>query len=140
MVTMSLEAVLCPLAVIADAHDAGELDHERGATTPAERVELYQGRGGRELLTLAQAFAARSALSTGTGLDAALQPLVAIAEAFAANDLDDEARRFRGRDHEHENTTPAEEIELVHTRGGACLLTLADALAARRVGTTARAA
>ena len=64
-------------------------------------------------------------------LTAALAPLVAIADAFDANDLDDEARKFWGQAGEHENTTPPAEIELYAGRGGARLLTLADALAAR---------
>lgn len=63
----------------------------------------------------------------------ALQPLVAIAEAYDANELDDEARKRWGRNYEHENTTPPEDIILYTGRGGKTLLTLADCLNARRV-------
>lgn len=66
-------------------------------------------------------------------LVAALRPLAAIADAYDANELDDEARKFWGRTLEHENTTPPEQIELYAGRGGRRLLTLAHALAARAV-------
>lgn len=61
---------------------------------------------------------------------AALKPLAAIWEAYLANALDDEARRFWGNDDEHENQTPPGEIELVSGRGGEQLLTLLHAKAA----------
>lgn len=61
----------------------------------------------------------------------ALAPLVAIADAYDSNDLDDEARKFWGGDDQHKNTTPPEDIEIYQGRGGRCLLTLADALNAR---------
>lgn len=56
-----LEARLAPLVVIADAHDASELDEHRpewGERDPAT-VELLAGRGGTRLLTLADCLAAR---------------------------------------------------------------------------------
>jgi hypothetical protein len=59
----------------------------------------------------------------------ALKPLVAIADAFDANELDDEARKFWGQ--HSVNTTPHENIELYAGRGGKELLTLADCMAAR---------
>jgi hypothetical protein len=58
----------------------------------------------------------------------ALAPLVAIADAFDANELDDEARKFWASG---ENTTPHDEIEIYAGRGGQRLLTLADCMAAR---------
>jgi len=61
----------------------------------------------------------------------ALAPLVAIADAFDANALDDEARKhttFYG-----ENQTPPEDIELYQGRGGKRLLTLRHCLDAREV-------
>lgn len=64
-----------------------------------------------------------------------LAPLVAIADAYDANDLDDEARKHWGRDGlegwQFTNDTPPERIELYTGRGGNRLLTLADCLAAR---------
>lgn len=60
----------------------------------------------------------------------ALAPLVAIADAYDANDLDDEARKFWTWG---ENTTPPEQIELYNGRGGKRLLTLADCLKAREL-------
>ena len=57
-------AALVKLAAIADAYDASALDEHRpewGEKAP-EAVVLLSGRGGRTLLTLADAFAAREAL------------------------------------------------------------------------------
>lgn len=60
------------LAAIADAYDDNALDdearkfwgenHEHRNTTPPEQIELYDGRGGKRLLTLADCFAARAAV------------------------------------------------------------------------------
>lgn len=61
----------------------------------------------------------------------ALRPLVDIADAYDANELDDEARKRWGRSLEHENTRSPDEIELYQGRGGKRLLTLADAMRAR---------
>lgn len=60
-----------------------------------------------------------------------LRPLAAIADAYDANELDDEARRFWGIENQHENDTPPDRIELYQGRGGRRLLTLADCFAAR---------
>lgn len=75
----------------------------------------------------------------------ALSPLVAIADAYDANELDNEARRFWGPTFE-ERKTPQnpegylkecsklpEQIELYSGRGGKQLLTLADCFAARKI-------
>lgn len=67
---------------------------------------------------------------------AALAPLVAIADAYDANALDDDARKFWGRNYENENTTPHGDIELCCTKGGGRLLTLADAMVAREATRT----
>lgn len=64
-------------------------------------------------------------------LVSALLPLAQIADAFDANELDDEARKRCGKNLEHECTTPHEKIELYTGRGGRCLLTLADCMKAR---------
>lgn len=130
MMIKTLTEALRPLAAIADAYDADELDEARpswGGTDAPEHVELYHGRGGRELLTLAHAFAARDALRSGTGLEEALEPFVAISRAYDANELDDEARKFWGERLQHSNETPLDEIEIFSGRGGRRLLTLADA-------------
>ncbi len=65
---------LAPLLAIAEAYDANELDDEArkewafGAnTTPHDQIELYQGRGGKQLLTLADAMKARAAISKARG-------------------------------------------------------------------------
>lgn len=63
----------------------------------------------------------------------ALRPLLRIAEAYEANALDDEARRFWGKDDEHECQTPADDLELYSGRGGKRLLTLGDCFRAREV-------
>lgn len=63
----------------------------------------------------------------------ALAPLVAIADAYDANELDNEARRFWGIDNQNEETTPHDQIELYSGRGGKRLLTLEDCMFARRV-------
>jgi hypothetical protein len=67
----------------------------------------------------------------------ALAPLVAIADAYDRNALDDEARKWWGTDSPRDpagrfNDTPPEQIELVSGRGGMRLLTLAQCLDARR--------
>ena len=61
----------------------------------------------------------------------ALGPLAAIADAYDANELDDEARKFFGRELEHTNTQSPADIELYQGRGGKQLLTLADCMIAR---------
>ena len=66
-------------------------------------------------------------------LVAALQPLVDIANAFDNNQLDDEARKYWGKDNEHENTTDPKDIILYQGRGGYGLLTLDECLLARQV-------
>lgn len=63
--------------------------------------------------------------------NAALKALARIADAFDANDLDDEARKFWGKDLEFANDRLAEEIVLYSGRGGKTLLTLKDCLDAR---------
>jgi hypothetical protein len=71
------------------------------------------------------------ALRGREALEEALAPLVAIADAYDDNELDDEARKRWGKNLEHENQTPPEDIELYSGRGGAQLLTLRDCLRAR---------
>ena len=61
----------------------------------------------------------------------ALSPLSAIADAYDENELDDEARKLWGKNLEHENRTPFDEIEIFAGRGGKRLLTLGDAMKAR---------
>jgi hypothetical protein len=68
----ALTAALQPLVRIADAYDENELDDEARKSgswgenqTPHEHIELYQGRGGRQLLTLKDCMVARAALNTG---------------------------------------------------------------------------
>jgi len=61
----------------------------------------------------------------------ALQPLVAIADAYDANALDDEARKFWGENNENENQRDPKEIELYAGRGGKRLLTLQQCFDAR---------
>lgn len=68
-----------------------------------------------------------------SALLSALEPLVKIADAFDANNLDDEARKFWGKDNEHECQTPHDKIELYTGRGGGTLLTLADCMRAREL-------
>lgn len=62
----------------------------------------------------------------------AMMPLVTIANAFDANELDDEARKFWGKNYEHENVRDPDTIELYTGRGGKRLLTLGDCLRARK--------
>lgn len=64
-------------------------------------------------------------------LEQALVPLIRIADAYDENNLDDEARKHWGKDLEHTNTAPPEDIELYSGRGGKQLLTLADCFKAR---------
>ncbi|MBN7763705.1 hypothetical protein JYP52_21435 [Nitratireductor aquibiodomus] len=60
----AIRSALQPLADIADAYESNALDEARkewGETDPAT-VELYQGRGGKRMLTLQDAFRARDAI------------------------------------------------------------------------------
>lgn len=62
-------AALEPLASIADAFDKNELDdearkywgvnNERVNTIPPDEIEIYQGRGGKRLLTIQDCLLAR---------------------------------------------------------------------------------
>ena len=68
----ALTAALQPLVKIADAYDENELDDEARKhwtygtnDTPHEDIEIYQGRGGRQLLTLKDCMVARAAINTG---------------------------------------------------------------------------
>lgn len=138
MTNIPMTDALRPLAAIADAFEADRLEVQglrpaSGTSTDFADESVFEGRGGRELLTLGQAVAARTALRSGQGVTEALAPLVAIANAFDANGLDDGARKIWGRNDEHINQTDPAEIELVTTDSGALLLSLADALTAREL-------
>lgn len=63
----------------------------------------------------------------------ALMPLAHIADAYDGNNLDDEARKYLGKNLEFNNRTPLDQIELYGGRGGKRLLTLADCMKAREV-------
>ena len=63
----------------------------------------------------------------------ALGKLSDIATAYDANELDDEARRFWGKNLENENQTPPKGVHIYSGRGGKSLLTLADCIQAREV-------
>jgi hypothetical protein len=133
----TLAAALKPLASIADAFDANELDddarkhwgleNEHTNQTPCYLIELFCDRGGRSLLTLADAMVARRALETMNGLEEAAKPMVNIARAYNANELDDGARKFWGKELQNRNETPTDQIEIYCGRGGNCLLTLGQA-------------
>lgn len=72
MSTHQLIEAIRPLARIADAYDDNGLDDEARKVwgkndeyvneTPHDQIELYSGRGGRQLLTLADCMLARKAL------------------------------------------------------------------------------
>ncbi len=64
-----LTEALKPLADIADAYDANELDDEARKewvygtnTVPHDQIELYCGRGGKRLLTLQDCMNARDVI------------------------------------------------------------------------------
>ena len=71
-----LEALQC-LARIADAYDDNALDNEARKTwgvndeyqnhRKPEEIELFQGRGGKQLMTLADCFFARTAIANAEG-------------------------------------------------------------------------
>lgn len=66
-------------------------------------------------------------------LTKALEPMQRIADAYDANNLDDEARKVWGPNDEFTNTRDPSTIDLYTGRGGRQLLTLADCLEARDV-------
>lgn len=110
----------------------GEND-ENVNQTPSAMLELYSGRGGKQLLTLQDCFFAKAAQESGDTrmMEEAIEPLVTIARAWDANELDDEARKFWGVSLENRNTTDPKDIDLVSGRGGVPFLTLQDALDGR---------
>ena len=70
-----VDALRC-LAVIADAFDENELDDEARKhwtygtnETPHDQIELYQGRGGKRLMTLAHCMTARAVLAKMGGAE-----------------------------------------------------------------------
>ena len=117
------------LARIADVIRAGGLECVR--PDAAGHTEIFQGRGGATLLTVQDAQNAAAALAGALPITQALAPLARIADAYDANELDDEARKYWGLNLEHTNTTDPAQIELVCNGSGARLLTLAHALQAR---------
>ncbi len=109
-----------------------EVEKERDAL----RFAIEQLQGPLTVATLvarAEAAEARAeALAAQVeAMRGALEPLKLIADAYDANELDDEARKHWGRKNEHTNSTDPAEIELYQGRGGKRLLTLQDALNAR---------
>lgn len=64
-------------------------------------------------------------------LETALAPLVDIADAYDSNSLDDDARKFWGKNSEFTNETKPQNIGLYFGRGGKELLTLKHCLDAR---------
>lgn len=139
----AISTLVSPLIAIANAYDANELDDEarkfygqnleHETTTCPSAIVLYSGRGGRDLLTLQDCLLARTGVATGneTLVAQGIAVLTAIADAYDANELDDEARKFYGKNLEHKTTTDPSAIELYAGRGGKCLLTLQHALTAR---------
>ena len=63
----------------------------------------------------------------------ALRPLVKIADAYDENALDDEARKFWGKDLENKNEKDPSDVVLYSGRGGKTLLTLRDCIYARTI-------
>lgn len=61
----------------------------------------------------------------------ALQVLAKIADAYDANNLDDEARKYWGEDNQFQNHVEPKRVQLYAGRGGKQLLTLQDCLDAR---------
>jgi hypothetical protein len=99
---------------------------------------------GHEGLMLADEDSSDGVKDRVRALKDALKPLVAIADAYDSNNLDDEARKFWGPksrdanernpdDWTKQNTTHPEELELYSDRGGKRLLTLAHCLKAREL-------
>lgn len=64
-------------------------------------------------------------------IKAILKRLADIADAYDKNNLDTPARRLWGTELQHENKTPATEIEIYSGRGGRSFLTLQDCFDAR---------
>jgi hypothetical protein len=104
--------------------------------TDAEWMEFGKAtlHGPPPWVTLQSIFATVDRLMTERDeMQKALTPLVAIADAYDANNLDAEARKFWGEPDKHENKRNPADIELYSGRGGLELLTLAHCLVARRV-------
>jgi hypothetical protein len=136
-IILDILAALSPLEAIANAYDRDELADEARKASPyaPEQIELYAGRGGSELLMLSHCLKARDAIrsaQTIDGLTECLAPLVKIADAYDANELDDDARKFYGAHNEHRNHKAHNEIEIVTKACGTPLLSLADCFFAKQ--------
>ena len=108
-----------------------ERDWAAEAKALYEELEVTRQKAGRGECVDVLAAALRTAHKVPEGCVEAARVLAKIADAYDDNGLDDEARKFWGKNDEHHNTTPPEHIELYDGRGGRCLLTLADCLNAR---------
>jgi hypothetical protein len=92
----------------------------------------------RSAENFARGISGRQSMPPIDALCQALAPLVAIADAYDANELDDEARKFYGLNNEFQSSArDPSTIELYSGRGGRRLLTLEHCLAARRALTSA---
>lgn len=139
MTIKSPEDALKPLAAIAHAFESnlldkdgarlfwGQPDNHRKRPTH-DRVSLCTGVGGRILLTLANAFEARSAITFELRLVEALKPLAEICRTYDENGLNGDARKIRGG--APTNIAPAD-VVLVADCDGNALLTLQDAMDGR---------
>ncbi len=103
-----------------------------GTLTEAQVIESELGVGVLSEQRHHEAMRCKAEAALKRSLEA-LAPLVRIADAYDANELDDEARKTWGKDDEHHNDTPPERVGLYSGRGGRQLLTLADCLKARDV-------
>ena len=121
----SLSQALRPLATIVFAY-------ENDCFSPDVPTDaIYSGRGGQDLLTLLDAYAALDAIVADRGIEEAAEPLVRIARAWDANELDGEARKFYGPKLEYRTTTHPADICLVADNNGDAILTMEHALEAR---------
>ena len=101
-----LLAALRPLAAIADRYDANGLDgegrkfwgrnHEHENVKPPDKIVLFCGRGGKELLTLADCLAARAAIARAEGRALRQQTVPTLTERLAQSVERSGADRHRG--------------------------------------------
>ena len=138
---IAVRAALRPLESVFLAYKNDALNYVHfNPKIDMEKTTVYSGRGGATLLTLENAESAYGSPSNEGDVTEyelkALRALASVWERYMTNDLDDEARRYWGKDCETnpENRTYSEakpeDVVLISTRSGSEIVTLADAYAA----------
>lgn len=125
-------------AVVAIDSCSRKFNFRRFLSSPSV-VQLFNTKVQLKMIALQDTSSPSSAQATpildsvADGVRQTLTRLAVIADAYDANALDDEARKYWGESPVQYNQQPHEQIELYQGRGGKQLLTLADCMKAREL-------